>query len=78
MSWLNAYPLTQGQATLWNRAKKLREDITQVPLSAFTAGDFEALYRIMGIGPDDTYDAPKQEDVSQLEQRLVEYNKTKQ
>ena len=50
-----------------NRLLKLRKKIEKMPLSRFTVGDFEALYRVMGV---DINKNANEEDLVRLERKV--------
>ena len=71
-TWREMYPAeAETRDNFINRLLKLRKEVAHVSLSEFTVSDFEALYRVMGIGRD-LLDGPEEEHLEQLEKRLEE------
>lgn len=53
-----------------DRLLKLREEIKDLPLSRFTVGDFEALYRLANIGT--IRIGMNEQEIARLEKRVKE------
>ncbi|MEK9186371.1 MAG: hypothetical protein AAB885_02165 [Patescibacteria group bacterium] len=61
-----------GNNRYFDRLFKLRNKLQNMPLSSFTVGDFEALYRVMGIDIDKN---AHEEDLVRLERKVQKKRK---